>query len=309
MSDAKLTDLLVDVVGDVKTWRELVESLDFIDELHVDKPIRALEQIRFLYPGASQEFLYRTVEMLGFDVNKDLLSGSTNNLGKLAAQLGRYADVNGTIDFVHFIDLLCQSKTTVDYLYSDDYVNFYTKPQGKMLHEGGRWFATTHVDVTMMMFGLETLVLAGDGQRLAARAKLVFEKFQPYDLVIRRFGVGVIIDDDAWVNPDLPDPTNPGGGLPPDSGGGGGSTDLDDDGTPDGTDPDDDNDGIPDDVDTDDDNDGIPDDEDPDDDNDGVEDPYDPDTGGSTSNIEQAALGIAIAIKPGMRSVQLGFDA
>ena len=257
MSDARLTDLLVDVLGDVKTWKELVECFDALDEQFVDRPLRALEQIRFLYPGTDQDFLFKTVEMLGFDVHKDLLSSSVNNLSKLVAQLGRYADVNGTIDFVHFIDLLCQSKTTVDYLYSDDYVNFHTQPLGKMIHEGGKWFATTHIDVTMTMFGMETLVLAGDGQRLADRARLVFEKFQPYELVIRRFGVGIIIGDESWINPDNPNlvlPELPGSG-----------SDLDGDGIP--------------------------------------------DSENSGGGISRVALGIAIAVKPGSRFIQLGMDA
>lgn len=192
-------DLLVDVMSDQQVWADLTEAFNAVDSLNVAAPVKALEQIRFLFPNADPEILYGVVRMLGFDVHKDLLSVNADNLTKLATQLSKYADVNGTTDFIHFIDLLCSAQSTVTYLYTKDYVNFHSTPGGPMIHEGGPWFATTHIDVMMMMFGLETMVLAGDGLNLAKRAQLIFEKFQPAELVIRNFGIGVIIDDPQWI--------------------------------------------------------------------------------------------------------------
>jgi hypothetical protein len=202
---ATLSDLVVDVLSSRQVWREFVESLDAVEEQNVGAPLRALSRMRFIRPNTERELLFRYVAQMGFDIHRDLLNASAENLSKLVTQLSAYADTNGTVDFIGFIDLLCSARSDVTYLYTKDYVNFFSEPKGPMIDEGGAWFATTHIDVMMYLYGVDSKTLTG-GSKLPERAKLLFEKFKPTPLVINRFGTGTEIPDEGW-EPGPDDPT------------------------------------------------------------------------------------------------------
>ena len=196
IKEARLHDITTSRLTDRTVWEDLANAFDEIIIANVDDPIRQLEFLRFLEPGADPNTLVDVCRMLGFDLSQDVLNMSQDKFTKLASQLGMYPDTNGTEDFTKFISLMTNGHCTVDYLWTKDYVNFYTEPRGATLDNNGHWFKTTHVDLNMGFSTLEGLQLK-EGQTLGQRIVDIFYQQAPATLVIKRqtFTVDIAIQD------------------------------------------------------------------------------------------------------------------
>jgi len=86
----------------------------------------------------------------------------------------------------------------VTHLYTNDYLNFVEEPQGPLVIDGGTWFKTTHITLTINLFNLDTLVLAA-GKTLIERTKELFYAFAPTALVINRTDFSEIFADTDWL--------------------------------------------------------------------------------------------------------------
>jgi hypothetical protein len=109
-----------------------------------------------------------------------------------------YPDQNGTEYFTKFIDLVLNANTEIVSLYTEDYMNFYEKPGGKLVIDGGTWFKTTHISLSINLFNLETLTISA-GRTLFDRVKDLFYTFAPAALVIDRVDFSEIITDEDWL--------------------------------------------------------------------------------------------------------------
>lgn len=183
--EASLDDLLTPRLRERQVWKDLSDAFDAVLVANVDDPIRQLEYLRFLPPDADATLLADVCRMLGFDLSQDVLNLSIDKFTQLAAQLGMYPDTNGTEDFTKFISLMTNGNCTVDYLWTEDYLNFYTEPQGPILELGGRWFKTTHVNLNMGFSTLDGLQLK-PGQTLGQKIRDLFYQQAPAPLVIER---------------------------------------------------------------------------------------------------------------------------
>ncbi len=209
---ASAEDLLVQILKDNQVWADLTEAFNAVVALNVDDQITQLERIRFIMQDTDQSILQATARMLGFDASQDVLNMNSDSLTRLVSQLPRYPDQNSTQYFTNFIDVLLNSSIKVDYLYSKDYVNFLTVPQGPLITDatlsdgltpsgamgagggsggagGGsgpaQWFKTTHINLNIALLNLQTLVLRPN-QTLLARTKELFYSYSPIPLVIER---------------------------------------------------------------------------------------------------------------------------
>lgn len=196
IANATVRDITTSRLTDRQIWADLVEAFDALMLLNVDDPTKQIEMLRFLPPDADGKILADVCRMLGFDLSQDVLNMSIDKFTKLATQLGMYPDTNGTEDFTKFISLMTNGNCTVDYLWTKDYLNFYTSPQGATLAQGGKWFKATHVDLNMGFSTLDGLQLNA-GQTLGQRIVDLFYQQAPATLVINRqiFTVAMSTDD------------------------------------------------------------------------------------------------------------------
>ena len=89
-----------------------------------------------------------------------------------------------------------------EYLYTDDYMDFYTKPKGKLITEGGDWYATTHVELSVALASLAGIVLK-PGQSLYDRVKELFYDAAPAHLAIDRLYFTVTVNTEFGVAADI----------------------------------------------------------------------------------------------------------
>lgn len=192
------TELLVPILRANPTWRDLIDAFDWLLINNVDAPTAQLEKLRFITTASDPGVLSNTARLLGFDLSQDVLDLNGTNLSKLVTQLPLYADKNGTDLFINFLDLVFNSVTTVQYLYTDDYVTFTPSPAGPLVTEGGRSYKTTHIRLTTSFKELQSLMLQ-EGQSLGSRIKDLFYSYSPIALVVERMSLGLIISDADWL--------------------------------------------------------------------------------------------------------------
>lgn len=194
---ANVQDLAPTLIIENPTWKDMLCVWGQIMDANVEEPIAQLERIRFMEDDSDDDILRYTARLLGFDLSQDVLNLNADNLTKIATQLSMYPDSNGTELFPKFLDLVLNSVTEVEYLYTQDYINFYNKPGGPLVDEGGRWFKTTHIELALVMLSLETLQL-NPGVSLFGRVKELFYEFAPAALVIERTDFAIIIGNEDW---------------------------------------------------------------------------------------------------------------
>lgn len=186
---AVIGDLLSEPLSGNQVWLDFVEAAQEVFGANVEGPLKQLEEIRYLKADTDISVLKLSAAMLGFDVSQDILEFSANSLLKIVPQLGYYPDNNGTNFFTRFIDMLLNASTEVTPLYTTDYKHFYDRPYGPMITDGGMWYKTTHVELTMALFitnevkqNVNTM-----GTTFLGRIKEVFYAYAPIALVIKRF--------------------------------------------------------------------------------------------------------------------------
>jgi hypothetical protein len=182
---ASITDISTSMLTDRQAWADMTDVFNTVMEANVDGPIQQLEYIRFLPPDADPKILAEVCRLLGFDLSQDLLNMSLDKFTQLASQLGKYPDTNGTEEFTKFISLMTNGNCSVEYLWTQDYINFYPEPRGALLIHGGSWFKTTHVDLNMGFSTLAGLQLQ-PGQTLGQKIVEIFYQQAPATLVIER---------------------------------------------------------------------------------------------------------------------------
>jgi hypothetical protein len=181
-------DLSVQLVKDSPTWTDMLTAFDGMMAANVDAPIEQLDIIRYLDSSTDPEIVQRTVRMLGFDASQDVMSMSSSTLTRLVTQLPLYPDYNSTLLFENFIDLLLNAITSIEYLYTKDYVNFYPYSKGSLVMDGGAWFKTTHINLSVDLLQPETLDTTSPGSLpIFKRVLAVFYTFCPIALVLEHF--------------------------------------------------------------------------------------------------------------------------
>ncbi len=184
IAPATIHDYTTSRITDRQVWSDLVDAFQIVIKDNIEDPIGQIEFLRFLPPDADPDTLINTCRMLGFDLSQDILNMSVGKFMQLATQLGMYPDTNGTEDFTKFVSMMTNGTCTVDYLWTNDYVNFYLTPQGVTIDSGGNWFKTTHVNLNMGFTTLAGLQLKL-GQTLGQKVVDIFYQQAPAPLVIK----------------------------------------------------------------------------------------------------------------------------
>lgn len=195
---ASILDLMPAVLETKPTWTDMMDVFARVMDTNVESQITQLEGIRSLNQDSDIRLLTSTARLLGFDLTQDVLNLNADNLTKIVSQLALYPDQNGTELFIKFIDLVLNSITSIQYLWTVDYLNFYPEPGGPTIAEGGSWFKTTHIDIDVTLLSLESLVLSS-GQTLIGRVTELFYGLAPVALVIERISLSEVFADRDWL--------------------------------------------------------------------------------------------------------------
>lgn len=190
IAQATVIDLMTTALKNKQVWADLAEVFQQVVNDNINDPIKQLEYLRFLPPGTDVTILKQTARMLGFNVSQDILDFSSNSLLKVVTQLAMYPNQNGTQLFTKFLDFLLNGAVEVINLYTRDYKNFYSKPYGTMITEGGDWYKTTHIELVIALFITNdqlSNVNLGNNTSFVQRIKEIFYVFAPIALVIERF--------------------------------------------------------------------------------------------------------------------------
>lgn len=153
------TELLIDVLKEDDLWSSFADVAQRVYDAKVDAPLSELERIRHLDQDTDQTFVERSIRQAGlaltsefFELNKDKISNSFYELIK-------FWEVDGTPNYPKFIAFVLGRNFTEQVLYTNDYVDFTTE-HGKLITEGGDWYSTSHVDLSIDAKGLkESLTL------------------------------------------------------------------------------------------------------------------------------------------------------
>jgi hypothetical protein len=184
---AGILDISPPILRNDPVWVQLVEAFETILQSSVYAPLEQLEKIRFLDPDTEELILQKTVRLLGFNPTQDVLDMSGNDLTRLVTQLPAYPDYNSTVLFEKFIDLLLNAITSVEYLYTRDYANFYAKAKGPLVTEGGSWFKTTHINLLVQLLNPTSVEASVGSDSVYSRIIDVFYSFSPATLVLNNF--------------------------------------------------------------------------------------------------------------------------
>lgn len=149
MAKRTLPDMLVDILKENPTWSSLMKIIGDYTDQNVTQYIRQLEDIRRITQATDDDIVDESLRTLGFDIHRDFLESNGKNIRRAFYQVGKYFMINGNKDYKYFIEFLMGRKVDVQNLYTQDYINFYPSPLGNLKIDGGTWYSTSHVDLTV----------------------------------------------------------------------------------------------------------------------------------------------------------------
>lgn len=181
----EVPDLLTPFLRRREVWNTLAEAMEEVFSKNIEYPIEQLEHIRFLREGTDENILIESCRMLGFDLTQDVMNISVNRFTALVNQLPKYNDYNGRQEWINFFGFLLGSPASCQYLWTEDYAEFFPKAKGRLMVEGGSWYKTTHINLRIKRDNLEGVYLE-QGQDLLDKVEELFHGQAPATLVLRR---------------------------------------------------------------------------------------------------------------------------
>jgi hypothetical protein len=198
------SELLTSYLSDNQVWHDLVGAYQDVFGNDFDRNVLELAKLRdFLQlekgtvvgtklldydnltlPDAG--VLVRTCGMLGFGYpNYDSSLFSDEDYLRILQSLSQYYQQQGTQSFFQFLSFVLNAYYAIEPLWTQDYVNFSSRPQGPTVWEGGSWYPTSHVQIIL-----------DDNQPQASlgRMRLLFDYIAPINLVLWSIALRVPAD-------------------------------------------------------------------------------------------------------------------
>jgi hypothetical protein len=168
--------------------RNVLELAKLRDFLQLEKGTvvgtKLLDYDNLTLPDAG--VLVRTCGMLGFGYpNYDSSLFSDEDYLRILQSLSQYYQQQGTQSFFQFLSFVLNAYYAIEPLWTQDYVNFSSRPQGPTVWEGGPWYPTSHVQIIL-----------DDNQPQASlgRMRLLFDYIAPINLVLWSIALRVPAD-------------------------------------------------------------------------------------------------------------------
>lgn len=171
-----------DIITESDVWRDLFgESFDIMEE-YIRDPARQLAAIRNITPDTDVKIVQYTLAQLGFNIPRDLVEEHAHIIRRVIHMLPLYYEVAGTDAYPRFVSFLLGRTVDVRNLYTNDYCTFTSKPLGALNIDGGDWYMTTHILLSIQW-------LESDAERLEIEQRLldVFLGFAPVTTVVYNY--------------------------------------------------------------------------------------------------------------------------
>lgn len=174
-------------------WQDFIEALaDFYQE-QVREPLDNLREIRNITEKTDPNVVLLTLRDLGIDVPLDLIV-NPERLLKSVYMIPLVYQHTGLDSAWRVIEFILGRRISVQPLWTEDYIDFYPEPYGPLRVDGGTWYKTTHVNLSMQLVGTDSKIVLPRNQTLKDRLLSAFYSFAPVNLVIDKFYFSIDIE-------------------------------------------------------------------------------------------------------------------
>lgn len=168
-------------------WVDFMEEVSNTLQSQIREPIGEIEDIRHIVENTDPKVISNTIKMLGFNIPADLIKHNSERLAKSVYMLSLFHEIAGTDDFVRSIQFVLGREVQVDNLYTRDYEDFYEKPYGPMIQDGGDWYLTTHIMLGIEVVPTDVDMVLPENETLASRLIAAYFEFAPINQVVYEF--------------------------------------------------------------------------------------------------------------------------
>lgn len=139
----------VDFLQDNPAWEELFETMGEANDALNLATIQQLLDIRRINNNSSIELVEESLRQLGINVSRDMMTYRVDAYRRVFDALPDYNLVSGTKNWSKFVSMLLGAQFDTERLYTADYQTFLPTPLGTLIQDGGTWYRTTHVDLSV----------------------------------------------------------------------------------------------------------------------------------------------------------------
>lgn len=139
----------VDFLQDNPAWEELFETMGEANDALNLTTIQQLLDIRRINNNSTVELAEQSLRQLGINIARDMMTYRIDTYRRIFDALPDYNLVSGTKNWPKFVAMLLGGQFDSERLYTADYQTFLPTPLGTLIQDGGTWYRTTHVDLSI----------------------------------------------------------------------------------------------------------------------------------------------------------------
>ena len=174
-------------------WQDFLEALADFYQTQVREPMEGLREIRNITETTDPNVVLLTLRDLGIDTPLDLIL-NPERLMKSVYMIPLVYQHSGLDSMWRVIEFILGRRMSVTPLWTEDYIDFYPEPFGPKRVDGGTWYKTTHVNLTMQTVGSDARIILPRNQTLKDRLLSAFYSYAPVNLVIDKFAFTVDVE-------------------------------------------------------------------------------------------------------------------
>tara|TARA_B100000214_G_scaffold10058_1_gene7304 strand:- start:87341 stop:92188 length:4848 start_codon:yes stop_codon:yes gene_type:complete len=148
------SDLLVDVLKENELWSTFADIAQRVFDRNIGNPLKEFANIRNIDQDTDSVFVERAIRQAGLNLTHDFFEQNREKLTRSFYQLIKFWEVDGNPDYPKFIKFLLGRDFDEQVLYTNDDVDLYHQ-HGTLLPDGGDWYSSSHVDLSIDGRGLE----------------------------------------------------------------------------------------------------------------------------------------------------------
>lgn len=174
-------------------WQDFLDALADFYQTQVREPMEGLREIRNITENTDPNVVLLTLRDLGIDTPLDLILNH-DRLMKSVYMIPLIYQQSGLDSMWRVIEFILGRRMSVQTLWTEDYIDFYHEPYGPKRVDGGTWYKTTHVNLTMQTVGSDSRITMPRNQTLKDRLLSAFYSYAPVNLVVNRFAFTIDTD-------------------------------------------------------------------------------------------------------------------
>lgn len=175
----KLTELTHEFIQENPAWDDLLNAFEDVSDERVGEFNKALLEVRDLAYVTDEKLLEHNLRLKGITLTEELYKLRGTEIFKSLAAMPSFSELHGSPNYPKFLEFLLGRGVKINRLYTSDYVNFLPEPEGRLIHEGGNWYQTTHVEIEVENIN----ELGVNAERMVQE---LFYRFAPIEEVIYR---------------------------------------------------------------------------------------------------------------------------